>query len=37
MKEAIKSSAPRYSARRMVKEYIHKFYTTALKNVEPKS
>lgn len=37
MKEAIKSSAPRYSARRMVKEYIHKFYATALKNVEPKS
>jgi len=37
MKEAIKSSAPRYSARRMVKEYIHKFYTTALKNIELKS
>lgn len=37
MKEAIKSSASRYSARRMVKEYMHKFYATALKNAEPKS
>lgn len=31
MKESIKSSAPRFSARRMVKEYIEKFYDTALK------
>jgi starch phosphorylase len=30
MKESIKSNAPRFSARRMVKEYIAKFYTTAL-------
>jgi len=30
MKESIKSNAPRFSARRMVKEYIEKFYTTAL-------
>jgi starch phosphorylase len=31
MKESIKSNAPRFSARRMVKEYIAKFYTGALK------
>ncbi|NVM21544.1 MAG: alpha-glucan family phosphorylase [Desulfobacterales bacterium] len=31
MKESIKSNAPRFSARRMVKEYIHKFYVNALK------
>jgi len=31
MKESIKSNAPRFSARRMVKEYIRKFYTDALK------
>jgi len=31
MKECIKSNAPRFSARRMVKEYIHKFYAEALK------
>jgi starch phosphorylase len=31
MKETIKSSAPRFSARRMVKEYMHKFYANALK------
>ena len=31
MKESIKSSASRFSARRMVKEYIEKFYDTALK------
>jgi starch phosphorylase len=30
MKEAIKSTAPSFSARRMVKEYIAKFYTPAL-------
>jgi starch phosphorylase len=30
MKEAIKSTAPGFSARRMVKEYIAKFYTPAL-------
>jgi len=31
MKESIKSNAPKFSARRMVKEYIEKFYDTALK------
>ena len=31
MKESIMGSAPRFSARRMVKEYIEKFYDTALK------
>ncbi len=31
MKDTIKSTAPRFSARRMVKEYVEKFYTTALK------
>jgi starch phosphorylase len=30
MKESIKSNAPRFSARRMVKEYIAKSYTNAL-------
>jgi starch phosphorylase len=30
MKESIKSNAPRFSARRMVKEYIEKFYIRAL-------
>lgn len=32
MKEAIKSTAPMFSARRMVKEYAKKFYQTALKS-----
>ena len=31
MKESIKSSSATYSARRMVKEYVQKFYTEALK------
>jgi len=31
MKECIKSNAPTFSARRMVKEYVKKFYTKALK------
>jgi starch phosphorylase len=31
MKESIKSNAHRFSARRMVKEYIQKFYIKALK------
>jgi starch phosphorylase len=31
MKECIKSNGPRFSTRRMVKEYIQKFYTKALK------
>lgn len=31
MKESIKSNAPKFSARRMVKEYIQKFYVDALK------
>jgi starch phosphorylase len=31
MKESIKSNAPRFSARRMVKEYVDKFYGPALK------
>ena len=30
MKESIKGSAPRFSARRMVKEYVKKYYATAL-------
>jgi starch phosphorylase len=30
MKESIKSNGPRFSARRMVKEYIEKFYAKAL-------
>jgi starch phosphorylase len=33
MKESIKSNAHRFSARRMVKEYIQKFYIKALKEV----
>jgi starch phosphorylase len=33
MKEAIKSTAARFSARRMVKEYAEKFYANALKNL----
>jgi starch phosphorylase len=33
MKDAIKSNAARFSARRMVKEYIEKFYANALKNI----
>ncbi len=31
MKECIKSSGPRFCARRMVKEYCHKFYAKALR------
>ena len=31
MKDTIKSNAPRFSARRMVKEYVEKFYGEALK------
>jgi len=31
MKESIKSNGPRFSTRRMVKEYIEKFYTKAFK------
>jgi starch phosphorylase len=34
MKEAIKSTAPMFSARRMVKEYALKFYQNALKSAE---
>jgi starch phosphorylase len=33
MKESIKSNAARFSARRMVKEYIQKFYAMALKSI----
>jgi starch phosphorylase len=33
MKESVKSNAPKFSARRMVKEYIEKFYSPALRNV----
>lgn len=33
MKEAIKTAAPIFSARRMVKEYVKKFYANALKEV----
>ena len=32
MKQAIKSNAARFSARRMVKEYVQKFYVKALRN-----
>jgi len=31
MKDTIRSNAPRFSARRMVKEYVEKFYAAALK------
>jgi starch phosphorylase len=31
MKEAMKSSGPAFSARRLVKEYTRKFYNPALK------
>ncbi|OEU71705.1 MAG: alpha-glucan phosphorylase [Desulfuromonadales bacterium C00003093] len=34
MKETIKNSAPRFSARRMVKEYSEKFYAKALPGLE---
>jgi starch phosphorylase len=33
MKDSIKSNAAKFSARRMVKEYAHKFYGRALKRV----
>jgi hypothetical protein len=33
MKEAIKSAAARFLARRMVNEYVAKFYESALKNL----
>ena len=33
MKEAVKSTAAQFSARRMVKEYVGKFYANALKNL----
>jgi glucan phosphorylase len=33
MKESIKSSAARFSARRMVKEYLNKFYANTLKEI----
>jgi starch phosphorylase len=33
MKESIKSTAAGFSSRRMVKEYIEKFYSAALKNI----
>ncbi len=32
MKNTIKSNAAKFSARRMVKEYIEKFYNQGLKN-----
>ena len=32
MKESVKSNGPRFSAKRMVKEYIRKFYIKALKD-----
>jgi len=32
MKESVKSNGPRFSAKRMVKEYIQKFYIKALKD-----
>jgi starch phosphorylase len=36
MKASIKGSAARFSARRMVKEYIEKFYQKALRNNQPR-
>ncbi len=36
MKEAIKSNGPRFSARRMVKEYVRRGYVPALKNATEK-
>ena len=36
MKESIKSNGQIFSARRMVKEYVQKFYATALKIVDVK-
>jgi starch phosphorylase len=33
MRESIKSTAARFSARRMIKEYVEKFYKKALKNI----
>jgi len=33
MKETIKSAAAAFSARRMVKQYIEKFYSNSIKNV----
>lgn len=33
MRESMKSNAARFSARRMVKEYVEKFYKKALKNI----
>jgi starch phosphorylase len=33
MKESIKSNAAKFSTRRMVKEYIKKFYASALENL----
>lgn len=36
MKETIKGSAARFSARRMVKEYVNKFYARALQCVPGK-
>ena len=36
MKASIQSNGPIFSARRMVKEYVQKFYTTALKSVAVK-
>jgi starch phosphorylase len=33
MKECIKSNAARFSSRRMVKEYMEKFYTKAVKEI----
>jgi starch phosphorylase len=32
MKETIKSAAAGFSARRMVRQYIEKFYSTSIKN-----
>jgi starch phosphorylase len=36
MKEAIKTNAPRFSARRMVKEYVSRGYVPALAFAEKK-
>jgi starch phosphorylase len=33
MKEAIRSNAARFSARRMVKEYVQRYYANGIKTV----
>jgi starch phosphorylase len=35
MKESIKSNGPRFSSRRMVKEYVARYYPSLLKGAGP--